>query len=75
MINGQLGSCDDAREVGTRGFTTLGKKGLGYFDATRPPGATLMFDRMKQHTLTNDSPISQQGAPRWKAAGAVEIIY
>ena len=39
MMNGQLGSCGDACEVGTRGFTALGKKGLEYFDATRPPGA------------------------------------
>ena len=39
MMNGQLGSRGDACEVGTRGFTALGKKGLEYFDATRPPGA------------------------------------
>ena len=39
MKNGQLGSCGDECEVGTRGFTALGKKGLEYFDATRPPGA------------------------------------
>ena len=39
MMNGQMGSWDGAHEVGTRGLITSGKKGLEYFDATRPPGA------------------------------------
>ena len=39
MTNGQMGSWDGAPAVGTRGLITSGKKGLEYFDATRPPGA------------------------------------